>query len=635
MKNKLTIILSIVFCTNIFAQKYEKTYRQNINYNTGNQNGKDLVLDFACKYDAFMQEPLFSSRTKIISEGDFIVFNGQKYFRNEIGNELFDKIEIGLVNVSFDIYQGSIKITTVSLSNEIAASFIPGSPEWDEMWPGISGERVKEIWKEGYSIRNARLYDVEFRGFYALENYIREKKQNEEFENILSQLQTYASSEKSIEELSEGLEKVNNLRYDSKTNEQKQQVDELKEEINQLLAKKNEEKRKEEEKAKEEKSLEENKNILAENTASESKSKSEVSKENKKAEEDKRKAEEKRKKEEEAEKRQIEETKRIIREQRAERERKKKEESKKIAIGATTSQLGFLYLLGGFIYSQPTVYQGDIFDEDYLNHYFGIELGYTTLYVPILFNSENTTYNEFDGNYYSSEGIEASDILTLNLKTKFKLGIEHDNIGGYAFVGGEAGWLLGMANLNYEYGVRAFAGLSWIKAMGEYSFGERSLYENRLVNPDEAGEGYTNFGYSTFKYGPMFSWKSDRRPYLRHYISFGIVDHAFDYNKNLLHNTLLLNDNIRIIIPDEKLDEYNELNNLNDKDDWMKNRKYLEYQGYFFEWKNDHHGILSIVFYPVFPHSGEATFNINDVDRDGGMYIEVGYLKNFDWYGIF
>ncbi|WP_405377411.1 hypothetical protein [Nonlabens sp. Asnod3-A02] len=171
------INLVVVLISTVHAQSYKKTYNQNINHNVRNQNGKNLTLNFAVQYDAFFGEPLIKSRTKITNEGNFIIYNGKKYTREQIGDKAFDNVEIGLVNVAFDIYQGSIKVTTVQLDNELSVSFIAGSPDWDELWPGVSEERAKQIWKEGYTIRNARLYNVKFNGFYGIESYLKNIEQ--------------------------------------------------------------------------------------------------------------------------------------------------------------------------------------------------------------------------------------------------------------------------------------------------------------------------------------------------------------------------------------------------------------------------------------------------------------------------
>ena len=101
MKNYATFFLLLFSVMIISAQ--EKTFNKIIQYKTGNTNGKDLTIEFAAVYFTYMNDPQYKERAKIISEGNFIMYNGKKYFKSDIGQVVFDKVKMGLVNIQFDI----------------------------------------------------------------------------------------------------------------------------------------------------------------------------------------------------------------------------------------------------------------------------------------------------------------------------------------------------------------------------------------------------------------------------------------------------------------------------------------------------------------------------------------------------
>lgn len=474
---KLISIILVLIGSSINAQSqdYKKTYNQTINYKTGNKNGKNINLDFACKYDAFFGEPLFSSRTKVVSEGDFVMYNGKKYYRSEIGDEIFDKIEIGLVNVSFDIYQGSNKITTVSLDNEISVSFIPGSPEWNNMWPGVSEERAKEIWKQGYSIKNARLYDVKFSGFYALESYLK-KKAHEEKKQIEEEQRKKPEAEKKHKEEKERLEK--------------EKIE--KEEV--------EKKQKEED--------EESKKLSQE--------------EKQKAKEEAEEQERKRKEEEERRKQE----KINAYKQRVENQRK---ENNAIAASAAASSASVLYLLGGVIYDKMGLPAKDLYTGN--NFHVNFDFGYGLSLFPMAHNSIKEGINEFSGEEYSTVSNDPTTAITIDLRLALKIGYEMEYGGGNVFGRFEPGFspIFTDFNTSYGYGVEVFGGHKNIKLYGRYENGSHNYSSNNWIDPEEVGEGgKTSTKYQQIRAGLKLSYYRNTRTAKRDHITLGIMENYFN-----------------------------------------------------------------------------------------------------------
>ncbi len=472
---KLLFIILLMSTHSTFSQQYEKTYRQNINYTTGNQNGKDVQLDFACKYDAFFGEPLFSSRTKVISEGNFVMYNGTKYYRSDIGDEIFDNIKIGLINVSFDIYQGNSKITTVSLHNEISVSFIPGSPEWDEMWPGVSEERVKQIWKDGYSIRNARLYDVEFSGFYALENFIRKKEEDEQ-KKIEEEKRQKEETEKKAKEEQERLEQEQKEKEEAEQKQKEADEEAEKERLQDELRKKEEEKERER----------------------------------------KRKEEEERRKQEKIN----------AYKERVENQRK---ENNAIAASAAASSAGILYLLGGIIYNKMGIPANDLYTGS--NFHVNFDFGYGASLFPIANNSETTGINEFSGEEFTTENNDPVSAITIDLRLALKVGYEMEYAGANIFGRFEPGFspVFTAFNTSYGYGAEAFVGHKNIKLYGRYESGSQNFSSSNWIDPEEIGEGgKSSTKYQQLRAGLKISYYRNARTAKRDHLIFGIIENYFN-----------------------------------------------------------------------------------------------------------
>lgn len=472
MKLQLKVLLffTLTFTLCVSAQNYQKTYQQNISYKTGNKDGKNLTLDFACKYDAFLGEPLFSSRTKVVSESDFVMYKGVKYTRAEIGDEVFNKVEVGLINVSFDIYQGSSKITTVHLENEISVSFIPGSPDWKDLWPGVTEERAKKIWKEGYSIRNAKLYDVKFNGFYALESLLKKRKKEEE---------------------------------DAKKEAEKK--------------KKEEEAKKKEEKEKAKKEAEEKEKKEAEEKQNKEESERQKAEAKLKQEQERKEAEAERKRKEE-------ERKQRIRDEYQQRVSNQNKKNSAIVASTAASGATVLYLLGGVIYSGAgKVKPEHIFKGK--NLYLGFDIGYTLTGAPLYFPSEKSGLDA-DAEYETTYSTKADYSITVNLKTNLKFGYEHEYGGGHIFGTLEGGVspLLSGSIFNYSYGARVFGGEKNFKAFGEYQMGSRTFTNSDFLDSEENGKGKSKYDYDNVKLGLKFSWYGNKRTAARNHIYIGIIE---------------------------------------------------------------------------------------------------------------
>jgi hypothetical protein len=198
MKNYATLFVLFFSVMIISAQK--KTFNDIVQYRTGNTNGKDLTIEFAAVYFTYMNDPQYNERAKIISEGAFIMYNGKKYFKSDIGQEVFDKVKMGLVNIQFDIYQGSSRVSTVRRNNvSTSAGLVQYGYFWRTLWPGVSAENAKNIFKNGFTVKNVKIYNVKF-NIYPLKDLLAKRKREAEAKAKEEERLRVEAEKKKIEE---------------------------------------------------------------------------------------------------------------------------------------------------------------------------------------------------------------------------------------------------------------------------------------------------------------------------------------------------------------------------------------------------------------------------------------------------
>lgn len=196
-KAMLFFVISFSVLT-IYGQK--RSFDERVQYQTGNKDGKDLTIDLEVIYDTHLGDPIYKESAKVISEGDFVMFNGGKYFKNDIGQVVFDKVSTGLLNIQYDIYQGSNRVSTMRRNNVYTSKgLVPYGFFWRTLWPGVSSEDAKNIYKEGFTIRNVKIYNVKF-NMYPLKDLLAKRKREEEAKKREEERLRIEAENKRIEE---------------------------------------------------------------------------------------------------------------------------------------------------------------------------------------------------------------------------------------------------------------------------------------------------------------------------------------------------------------------------------------------------------------------------------------------------
>lgn len=151
------------------------TYSKVLTYDPSDykKDGLRLKIKVVGALDAFFDEPTESHTATVEILRNEVYIDGKWYDSSLFDEEDLDKVYTGIVNFKFDIYDGSYWVSTKKIHNAVSVDF-PGSPSWDEIFPNVSEERAKSLFKRRFQMRNFELYDVTRiqNGIGALRNHI-------------------------------------------------------------------------------------------------------------------------------------------------------------------------------------------------------------------------------------------------------------------------------------------------------------------------------------------------------------------------------------------------------------------------------------------------------------------------------
>ncbi|MEJ8843113.1 hypothetical protein WG954_12050 [Lacibacter sp. H375] len=284
---------------------------------------------------------------------------------------------------------------------------------------------------------------------------------------------------------------------------------------------------------------------------------------------------------------------------------------------AATASVSLLFIVGTWIYNDkmgrvnPDFVYNKPENKGKLKLNMSVEWGYSMSYAPVLFASDRSTM--INGNTVSSKSLENKQIYTLNLDVNLKIGAEHDNYGGYAFLSPKAGFspiFDGYQLSLLNYGARLYAGTKGVKAYGEYMAGER-VFSKTDNDPEESGKGKLEMNFEKLEYGIRFTTKPNA-DYKRSHISLGMIMER------------LVPGGIGTYIHPETGSMVNV-----GKSPWI--------QGYAFQWKKDHTFNFYANYYPAYIVAGDVSYNNGAPSSElkstpTGSFFELGFIRSIDFW---
>jgi hypothetical protein len=154
----LATLLLLAFTASAQTKSYKTIAQPTVVYTP--KASKKNAFAFTCviniKHDAFFgdaNELIFYNDFK---PGNYFYYSGKRYSMSQLSPELKDKLRISSLDVCYDI-QSSSGIVSTKCHNNVGRSDFSGSPVWKDMFPGLSAEQAKALYKAGYKIVNVRI----------------------------------------------------------------------------------------------------------------------------------------------------------------------------------------------------------------------------------------------------------------------------------------------------------------------------------------------------------------------------------------------------------------------------------------------------------------------------------------------
>lgn len=546
MKTVYTLLFVFGIICSANSQKYTTTYEDVITHREG---GYFATVRVKVVYDAFMGEPTIKAIAKVIEHSP--------------------EIEVGTLHLQVDIKQGPVRIASPTFTNLIGFD-VAGSPDWDELWSGVSAERAKEIYKQGFQITNGRLYNVTFR----------KSEAQKEKERAEKEAQAQREKEEAEAKKAEEAERAKAEAEEQKREEEAQKQKEA------------EAKQREQEEAAAEREQEEQ----AQREREEEQARQEAAA---KAEQERRAANKQR----------VEEYQR--------RKQEQLDRNTETAGYAAASSASLLITLGTLIYDNMGKVSAS--QTYFPNRFFGgINLGYSSGCYPLMFNSEyyDEIYNEFSGDVIviDSKETEPDVVIPISLDIEPYFGFENKymNIvaGGSIKPGGSI--IFNAYSLNRSIYGRAAAGIPNLKFQYGYARGVRQYGKNYWILPSEFGSGKAQYSYRTHELALRISFEGNSRIYSRYHLVAGMT------LENILEGTGENGSQMRY--------RYYQLDPALSGEP----KKQLRLTGFNFQLIKEHTYVFYLTAYPRYPYVGTKDFKYASEfgEKENGLpLIEVGFVR--------
>ena len=179
------LFAALLLATTGQAQTYDydqgsTTWSGTINHTASTSFDADAQARYQIRYAHFMGEPLLTV-VATPTVGSNLRYEGQTYPLSSFPEGVRRAIEHGLVDLTWDIYSGRRRVSTVR-ATLVLPSDSPTSPDWDGVFPDVSEDRAKDLFRNGFSVRNVRVTDWNLKGQAALQNHFRDQEREAERE---------------------------------------------------------------------------------------------------------------------------------------------------------------------------------------------------------------------------------------------------------------------------------------------------------------------------------------------------------------------------------------------------------------------------------------------------------------------
>jgi hypothetical protein len=154
------------------SKSYKVEEQKDIYYEPPNQKGVSGTIAVKIVYDVFFGDATIKAMAGKFRHGDYFYYNNQRYAFSSLPEEIRKKFRLSLVDVCYDINDGRTVVASNVCKKNLMDWDMAGSPSWSDVFPGLSAQQAKELFKKGFSITNMRITSASFNYPSDLSKYI-------------------------------------------------------------------------------------------------------------------------------------------------------------------------------------------------------------------------------------------------------------------------------------------------------------------------------------------------------------------------------------------------------------------------------------------------------------------------------
>jgi|GEM_PF-5977040 hypothetical protein len=168
----LMILISGSVCLSAQSKSYKVEVQKDLYYEPANQSGAAGTISVKIVYDVFFGDPTTNALAGKFQPGNYFWYNKQRYAFSSLPEDVRKRFKLSLVDVCYDISDGSNVVVSNICKKNLMDWDMSGSPFWKEVFPGLSADQAKALYKKGFAITNIRITNASFNYPSDLSKYI-------------------------------------------------------------------------------------------------------------------------------------------------------------------------------------------------------------------------------------------------------------------------------------------------------------------------------------------------------------------------------------------------------------------------------------------------------------------------------
>lgn len=159
MRLLLLFSLLFLFTTATGQNKYRTVFQEPVNYvpPAGAKNDAAFSVTVKVVLDVFFGDATEQHIAGNYKPGDHVIYKGTRISTAGLPQSVKDKIKISSVDIAYDIQNKNGDIVSTKTQGTVLSFDMAGSPSWKDVFPGLSAEQAKQLYRDGFKIVNVRV----------------------------------------------------------------------------------------------------------------------------------------------------------------------------------------------------------------------------------------------------------------------------------------------------------------------------------------------------------------------------------------------------------------------------------------------------------------------------------------------